>query len=335
MTDRTAAFSFGSRSPVRAADLAQLVRAPAALSVPGDILAGAAAAGSPLNRKLLGTICSSVSLYWAGMALNDYADADVDAVERPQRPVPSGRVPRRTALAVAGGLTVAGLGFAAAANGRRGLLAALPLTGLIWAYDLGLKSTRAAAATMAAARTLDVLSGALASAPTGTALRRGAVPAAVIGVHTYTLMALSRHEVSGAPARVPATTLAVSAATALATALPAAGTIRPASADARVSGPVGVHATGPRKLGPRPVDFRTAVTATGALAYLATYGTAQVRALREPSGANVGRAVGAGILGLVPLQAALTARAGAPGLAAALGAVHPLARRLARGISPT
>ena len=80
---------------------------------------------------------------------------------------------------------------------------------------------------------------------------------------------------------------------------------------------------------------RAAVAAAGALAYLGTYGTAQVRAAREPSGENVRRAVGAGILGLMPLQAALTARGGAPATAAVLGVVHPLARRLARRISPT
>jgi 4-hydroxybenzoate polyprenyltransferase len=81
--------------------------------------------------------------------------------------------------------------------------------------------------------------------------------------------------------------------------------------------------------------FRTALAAVGALGYLGTYGVAQARALREPSGENVRRAVGAGFLGLMPLQAALTARGGAPGVAVALGVGHPLARRLARRISPT
>ncbi|MFC8519192.1 hypothetical protein [Streptomyces sp. NPDC057257] len=65
---------------------------------------------------------SDVCFYWSGMALHGYADATVDAVERPERQVPSGRVPRRTALAVAGG--------------HRSLRGALPLTGLAWAYDL-------------------------------------------------------------------------------------------------------------------------------------------------------------------------------------------------------
>ncbi|MFF3328211.1 SCO3242 family prenyltransferase [Streptomyces sp. NPDC002888] len=301
---------------MRISDLARLVRAPAALSVPGDVLAGAAAAGAPLTARTLGVTASSVCLYWAGMALNDYADATVDAVERPERPVPSGRVPRRTALAVASGLTAAGLGLAAVAGGRRGLLGALPLAGLVWAYDLGLKSTAAGPAAMAGARALNVLSGALTTdtADAGAAAaRRAAGAAALVGTHTYTLTALSRHEISGAPARLPATTLAVSAATTLATVVPA---LRRARRD-------------------RTARPAAAVTAAAALTCLGTYGTAQLRAVREPSGENVRRAVGAGILALMPLQAALTARAGAPATAAALGVAHPLARRLARRISPT
>ncbi|MDF3145825.1 MULTISPECIES: SCO3242 family prenyltransferase [unclassified Streptomyces] len=378
MKDRKAVARFGSRSAVRLADLALLVRAPAALSVPGDVIAGAAAAGRPLGARTLGVIGSSVCLYWAGMALNDYADATVDSVERPERPVPSGRVPRRTALAVAGSLTAAGIGLAAAAGGRRSVGTALPLAGLVWAYDLKLKSTPVGSVAMAGARVLDVLAGAVVpgvgAEPVGVALRRAAVPAGLVGVHTGTLMALSRHEIAGAPARVPAATLAVSAATAVATALPVARVAAGRAANGRLASAApmwlvaprggaavrhspapleGVGGTAPsKKLGialtaTAPAKFRTALTATspaklrtaltaaGALAYLGTYGAAQVRAVREPSGENLRRAVGAGILGLMPLQAALTARGGAAGVAAALGVVHPLARRLARRISPT
>lgn len=330
MKDRRALPGSRSRPAVSLADLAQLVRAPAALSVPGDVLAGAAAAGHPLGVRTVGVMGSSVCLYWAGMALNDYADATVDAVERPGRPVPSGRVPRRTALAVAGTLTAGGLALAAASGGRRSLLGALPLTAAVWAYDLKLKSTPAGPAAMASARALDVLAGALATGGgphrttrTGTALLRGAVPAALVGAHTYTLTALSRHEISGAPARLPAATLAASTTTALATALPAARTALAWRAG-RLRGRAGTTAAA-----------RAGVVTAGALAYLGSYGTAQARAAREPSGENVRRAVGAGILGLVPLQAALTARSGATAAAAALGVVHPLARRLARRISPT
>ncbi|KOV70300.1 prenyltransferase, UbiA family protein [Streptomyces sp. NRRL WC-3618] len=310
--------------------MVSLVRAPAALSVPGDILAGATAAGRPLGPRTAGAMASSVCLYWAGMALNDYADAAIDSVERPARPVPSGRIPRRTALAVATGLTGVGLGLAALSGGRRGLGVALPLTALIWAYDLKLKSTPAGPAAMAGARALDVLAGAVAGGgnppwhgPGGGggagALSRGAAPALLVGVHTYTLTALSRHEISGAPARLPATTLAVSSATALSTVLP---TLLPAGLSSR------------RPL-PRDAVARTAVASAGVIAYLGTYGRAQMRAVRDPRASSVRRAVGAGILAMVPLQAALTARAGAPGAAALLGALHPVGQRLARRVSPT
>ena len=36
-------------------------------------------------------------LYTAGMALNDVIDAPIDAMERPNRPIPSGRISRRAA----------------------------------------------------------------------------------------------------------------------------------------------------------------------------------------------------------------------------------------------
>lgn len=362
MDDRRAAPRANPRSEARFSDLLRLVRAPAALSVPGDVLAGAAAAGTPWTPRALGATASSVCLYWAGMALNDYADAAVDAVERPGRPVPSGRVPRRTALVVATGLTAAGIALSALTAGRRGLLGTLPLTACVWAYDLGLKATPAGPAAMAGARALDVLTGALATTPgtpATTALRRAAAPAALIGAHTYTLTALSRHEVGGAPARLPASTLAASMATAAATA------VRPVLRAARGSGAVsgkavcaaaensaqgagkgvrdavkGVRGAVAGFFPDAPGEGRTAAAAAlvagaAALAYVGSYGSAQLKAVRAPSGENVRGAVGAGILALLPLQAALTARAGAPGAAAALGVAHPLAARLARRISPT
>jgi hypothetical protein len=49
----------------------------------------------------------------------------------------------------------------------------------------------------------------------------------------------------------------------------------------------------------------------------------------------VRRAVGAGILGNIPLQAALAAGAGALRAAVPIAAGFPLARRLARRVSPT
>jgi 4-hydroxybenzoate polyprenyltransferase len=87
------------------ADIAELIRAPAALSVPGDPLAGAAATGA-LGARAAGLAAASVCLYWSGMAANDWADRELDAKERPERPIPSGRVSPGTALRVAAGLSL-------------------------------------------------------------------------------------------------------------------------------------------------------------------------------------------------------------------------------------
>jgi len=285
--------------------VAELVRAPAALSVPGDAVAGAAAAGT-LCARTAGLAASSVLLYWGGMAANDWADRDVDAVERPGRPIPSGRMSSRAALAVALGLTGAGVAVAGAVGGRRALAVAVPLAATVWAYDGPLKDTAAGPVAMAACRGLDVLLGA-GPGP----LRRAAPTAAVVTAHTYLLTLLSRREVHGASAGLPAATLAATAALATAVVLP-----------------------GP----PTPTARALAAWAPAAAltaGYAATFGRAQLTAAGDPSPKRVRAAVGAGITGLPWLQGALTARAGAPLAGLAVAAAAPLGRRLARRVSPT
>jgi 4-hydroxybenzoate polyprenyltransferase len=193
-------------------DFVELVRAPAALSVPGDVVAGAAASGS-LSARTPALAGASVCLYWGGMAANDWADRELDAKERPERPIPSGRISPATAFAVAAGLTAAGVAIAGLAGGRRALAVAAPLAGAVWAYDLKLKHTPAGPAAMAACRGLDVLLGAGAGR-----LRRALWPAAVVAAHTYTVTALSRAEVDGAEPALPRATLAGTAAVATAAA---------------------------------------------------------------------------------------------------------------------
>ncbi|MFY1672545.1 SCO3242 family prenyltransferase [Plantactinospora sp. WMMB334] len=291
-------------------DLAELVRAPAALSVPGDVVAGAAAADA-LDRRVPGLAGASVLLYWAGMAANDWADRDLDARERPERPIPSGRVSPGLALGVSAGLTAAGLGLAGLAGGRRALAVAAPLAGAIWAYDLRAKNTAAGPAVMAACRGLDVLLGASGGRP----LR--AVPAALtVAAHTYTVTELSRREVSGATRALPAATLAGTAAVAA------------AAVAGRRDG------DGADRPGRRP-GWRSLVPAALAGWYGLQYGGAQARVAADPRASRVRAAVGAGITGLPALQGALVARAGAALLGVAVAAAAPLGRRLARMVSPT
>lgn len=214
---------------------AELLRVSALFSVPGDALAGAAAVGRRPGRGTALAIGASLCLYEAGMALNDWADRDEDAVDRPHRPIPSGRISPAAALGAAGVLTATGLALAARA-GRPALTVATGLAATVWAYDLHLKHTKAGPAAMAAARSLDLLLGATATAtgvrapggtsapdnvaaatPSGLPACLPALPAAlVLGAHTYGVTAVSRHETqggsTGTPLAVLATTTALAAA---------------------------------------------------------------------------------------------------------------------------
>ncbi|MEW2266209.1 SCO3242 family prenyltransferase [Streptomyces sp. NPDC047853] len=293
---------------------AELLRLPALFTVPGDALAGAAAAGGRPGPRTLLAVGSSLCLYEAGMALNDWADRGEDAVERPHRPLPSGRVRPAAALGAACGLTGAGLVLAAGA-GRPALAVAAPLAVTVWAYDLGLKHTPAGPVAMAAARGLDLLLGAAATCGTP---RPALAPATVLAAHTLTVTLVSRREAQGGSSTAPLAALA--AATALTAALTGRRTTRallprprprpaPASADA----------------------LRTALAAS----YAATFTRPLAHAALNPSPQLTQRAVGAGIRATIAVQAALAARAGAPATALATAALAPLAARLARKVSTT
>ncbi|WP_328897395.1 SCO3242 family prenyltransferase [Streptomyces sp. NBC_00236] len=288
---------------------AELLRISALFTVPGDALAGAAAVGLRPNRSTALAVGASLCLYEAGMALNDWADRDEDAIDRPHRPIPSGRISPRAALTAAGALTGAGLVLAARA-GRPALAAATGLAATVWAYDLRLKHTPAGPAAMAAARGLDLLLGAAATgaAPSARSARAALTAAALLSTHTYAVTAVSRHETQGGSTTAPLAALA---------------------AVAGIGGAVVQE-----RQGPRNAPGRLLLTGlTGA--YLRTAARPLVHAALNPSPPLTQRAVGSGIRAMIPLQAALAARAGAAGSALAVMGLVPLARALSRKVSPT
>lgn len=345
-----------TRVPLRA--WAELLRVSALFTVPGDALAGAAAAGRRPTRGTALAVGASLCLYEAGMALNDWADRDEDAVDRPHRPIPSGRIAPGAALAAAGALTAAGLTLAARA-GRPALAVATGLAATVWAYDLHLKHTKAGPAAMAAARALDLLLGATATGPATTrastaatagAAERGATPATaraaergatrtalpaalLLGAHTYAVTAVSRHEAQGGSTAVPLAALAATVAL-------GAAVVRERTGDQGPPQLPETGATGTKGAAGEPARGPGAVTdrlllATFAGAYLRTAAPPLFHAALNPSPPLTQRAVGGGIRAMIPLQAALAVRAGAPlGGLAVMGLV-PLARRLARKVSPT
>ncbi|MGA5427489.1 SCO3242 family prenyltransferase [Streptomyces koyangensis] len=309
----------------RLAAWAELLRVSAAFSVPGDALAGAAASGARPGRRTLLAVGSSLCLYEAGMALNDWADREEDRAERPHRPLPSGRISPAAALTAAAGLTAAGLGLAAAA-GRPALATASALAGTVWLYDLKLAGTPAGPAGMAAARTLDVLLGATATARTGAAARTALPAAALLGAHTYAVTSVSRHETRGGSTRAPLAALATTAATAATVAGLRRGAPTRLPADRR-------EAAAPGPPGPRRA--RTAARAGLAALYGTTAAVPYLHAALNPSPPLTQRAVGGGIRAMIPLQAALSARAGALGGALATLALVPLARLAGKKVSAT
>ncbi|MFE7894961.1 SCO3242 family prenyltransferase [Streptomyces sp. NPDC057412] len=316
---------------------AELLRLPALFTVPGDALSGAVAAGARPGPRTLLAIGSSLCLYEAGMALNDWADRAEDAAERPHRPLPSGRIRPSSALAAACALTTAGLGLAAGA-GRPALTMATPLAATVWAYDLGLKHTPAGPVAMAAARGLDHLLGA--AATTGRP-RDALSSAALLGTHTLAVTTVSRRETQGGTSLPP---LAALAATAVLTRVLARGGGAGALGDSGAPGTPGA----PGRCGP---SARSGAARSGsvwggsapgqalrtglAAAYAVTAGRPYTHAALNPSPPLTQRAVGGGIRATIPLQAALAARAGAGLTALAIAALAPLGRRYAKKVSIT
>ena len=81
----------------------RLVRPANLPTAAADALAGAAIVGTVVLKRVRALLAAaSVLLYAGGVALNDVFDADLDAVERPERPIPLGEIsiPRAFWLAV-------------------------------------------------------------------------------------------------------------------------------------------------------------------------------------------------------------------------------------------
>lgn len=268
-----------SAAAERAKLVAELVRAPAAFSAVGDPLVGAYAGGPVTARQLLLPL-ASVLIYAGGMGLNDWADRELDAEERPERPIPSGRISAGDALRISSGLLGAGVLAAGLLDGRRGFLRATALAGTVVTYDTVAKDTPAGSWVMAACRCLNVLLGA-------GSLPAALSPALTVGAHTVAVTELSKAEVHGADRELPERVRTAVAAVAAAT------TMAGRHSDNRV-----VHL------------LARAAAAAAASRYLTKTVPPLNRAIEEPTGARIRDAVRANLGALIPLQAALIARTG-------------------------
>lgn len=146
----------------------ELVRLPNLFTAIGDVVAGYLVVSRGQNvswRDLLILALVSVALYAGGVVLNDYFDRDVDRRERPERPIPSGRIHERDALKL--GARLLGLGCVLSVGvGIWSLIVAALLAGCIVLYDArGKRIEYVGSLNMGACRFLNVILGASAVAP--------------------------------------------------------------------------------------------------------------------------------------------------------------------------
>jgi 4-hydroxybenzoate polyprenyltransferase len=281
----------------------ELVRPPNVATALADVLAGFAVTRLGDVGTLPWLAGASACLYAGGVALNDVFDRRVDAVERPERPLPSGRVkPAHAAwfgaVLLGSGIVLAGIGAPPAG------LVALAIAASVLLYDAWSKRHPILGpVNMGLCRGLNLLLG-MAAVPAvlGTHWPLGLIPVAYIaGVTT-----LSRGEVTGGVRQAGLTSLAL-----------LASSLAGLAAVALVPGR----------------HTWTGLTLAGLLAWRVL--PPFVAAWRRPSPPEIRQAVRQGVLSLVLLDAALAGAFAGIGYSAVLVVAALLAVWLARSFDVT
>jgi 4-hydroxybenzoate polyprenyltransferase len=112
----------------------RLIRPPNLITAAADILAGYAVTGLAISSHLAFLVIGSMLLYAGGVVLNDYFDRKLDALERPERPIPSGRVRPVNAAILGLFLLAAGIGVSWISSIHGGVIAAA-IAGCIVFYN--------------------------------------------------------------------------------------------------------------------------------------------------------------------------------------------------------
>jgi len=181
----------------------ELLRLPNVFTAAADVSMGfLIAAGSPKPVSTFALLlAASCCMYLGGIVLNDYFDRERDKLHRPERPIPSGRIVARSALAL--GLTLLVLGWAATVPAGRAAMSVAALLALcVLLYDAALKDTLAGPMLMGACRALNVALG-LSAVPAAIWLfdltlpqhwRLGTMTAAGIGLYIMGVTRIARYE---------------------------------------------------------------------------------------------------------------------------------------------
>jgi 4-hydroxybenzoate polyprenyltransferase len=186
----------------------ELVRPANVATALADVLAGYAVAGVSNHRALGWLLLSTACLYAGGVVLNDVCDREIDRTERPERPIPSGRVPVASAATLGLGLLSAGVVAACQATSSAGMVAS-GIAASVLLYDTwGKRQKLAGPLNMGMCRGLNLLLGVAAAPvvlveawPLGllplvyitavTAVSRGEVHGGRRGIAAFALISLS------------------------------------------------------------------------------------------------------------------------------------------------
>ena len=274
----------------------RLARPANLVTAAADVLAGGVIVGAG-GRPLACLVGASVSLYAGGVVLNDYFDRHLDAVERPERPIPTGLVPAGVAAGAGAALLALGVLLAACASFASGLLGAL-LAAFVLLYDAFAKTRSIGPVVMGSCRACNLLLG-LSAVP--AMLEHTWFLALIPFLYIVAVTTLSRGEVHGGTQATARFALVLFAAVLLGLAM--------------VGGDSPLHLL---RLLPFAVLLAVRVGAPLWQAYLA------------PSAGRIRAAVHAGIVSLIVLDAALAAPRGGVIAAAAILSLAVLAAELAR-----
>lgn len=154
------------------------------------IAATVLAGGAGWQIVVLVALAASL-LYVGGMFLNDAFDAEIDARERPERPIPSGEVAAGTVFTAGFALLIAGIGLLAGINTAAGAVG-VALASAILVYDRYHKGNPVSPLIMGACRALVYVAAAMAA--TGTASESVLIAALSIAAYTAGLTYAARME---------------------------------------------------------------------------------------------------------------------------------------------
>ena len=172
----------------------ELVRPANVATALADVLAGYAVAGIGDPPRLAWLLLSTACLYAGGVVLNDVFDRDLDRIERPERPIPSGRVSTTAAAGLGTGLLAAGILAATLATPAAGIVAGATAACVLLYDAWGKRQGLLGPVNMGLCRALNLLLG-IAAAP---AMLTDAWPLALLPlVYIAAVTAVSRGEVHG------------------------------------------------------------------------------------------------------------------------------------------